>query len=61
MERDFVTTNEISKNADTVSRLDDVIGIKLLPIKEELDPTIAGAIGAGLFAKDLYDEEWKDD
>jgi hypothetical protein len=31
-----------------------------LPMKKEFDPIIAGAIGAGLFARDLYEKERKD-
>jgi len=59
-EKDFVITGGISKNVGIVKRLEDIIGIRALPMKKELDPIIAGAIGAGLFAKDLYHKERKE-
>jgi len=60
MERDFVITGGISKNVGIVKRLEDIISIKALPMKKEFDPIIAGAIGAGLFAKEFYEKERKD-
>ena len=60
VQEDFVITGGISKNVGIVKRLEDIIGIKALPMKKEFDPIIAGAIGAGLFARDLYEKEWKD-
>ena len=60
VERDFVITGGISKNVGIVTRLEDTIGIKPLPMKKEFDPIFAGAIGAGLFAEDLYEKERKD-
>jgi len=57
IERDFVITGGISKNIGIVKRLEYTIGIKALPAKNEFDPAIAGAIGAGLFAQDLYGKE----
>jgi len=59
VEKDFVITGGIAKNIGIVKRLEDIIGVKALPMKEELDPIIAGGIGAGLFAKDLYIKECK--
>jgi len=60
VERNFLITGGISKNVGIVKRLNDIIGIKALPMKKELDPIIAGAIGAGIFAKDLYEKERRD-
>jgi bzd-type benzoyl-CoA reductase Q subunit len=60
VQEDFVVTGGISKNVGIVKRLEDIIGVKALPMKKEFDPIIAGAIGAGLFAKDLYEKELKD-
>lgn len=59
MEKDFVITGGIAKNVGIVKRVEDVIGLKALPMKEGLDPMIAGGIGAGLFAMDLYERERK--
>jgi bzd-type benzoyl-CoA reductase Q subunit len=59
VERDFVITGGISKNVGIVKRLESIMGIKALPMKKEFDPIIAGAIGAGLFAKDFYQKERK--
>jgi len=58
-EKDFVITGGIAKNVGIVKRLEDMIGLKALPMKEGLDPMIAGGLGAGLFAKDLYERERK--
>jgi len=60
VERDSVITGEISKNVGIVKRLESIIGIKALPTKKEFNPIIAGAIGAGLFAKDFCEKERKD-
>jgi len=60
VQKDFVITGGISKNVGIVKRLEDIIGVKALPMKNEFDPIIAGAIGAGLFARDLYEKERKD-
>jgi len=57
VEKDFVITGGIAKNVGIVKRLEDMIGVKALPMKEEFDPMIAGGIGAGLFARDLYEKE----
>lgn len=53
VEKDFVITGGISKNIGIVKRLEDIIGIKSLSARNELDPALAGAIGAALFAWDL--------
>ena len=57
VEKDFVITGGIAKNVGIVGRLEDIVGVKALPMKEGLDPIIAGGIGAGLLAKDLYEKE----
>ena len=59
VEKDFVITGGIAKNVGIVKRVEDTIGLRALPMKEGLDPMIAGGIGAGLFAKDLYERERK--
>ncbi|MEM2100113.1 MAG: benzoyl-CoA reductase, bzd-type, subunit Q [Thermoproteota archaeon] len=59
-EKDFVITGGQSKNIGIVTRIESITGIKPLPApnwKENgLDPMIAGAIGAALFAKALYEK-----
>jgi len=57
VERDFVITGGIAKNIGVVKRLEEIIGIRALPMKEGFDPMIAGGIGAALFAKALYEKE----
>ena len=59
VEKDFVITGGIAKNIGIVKRVERIIGIEALPMKEELDPMIAGAIGAALFAKALHEREQK--
>jgi bzd-type benzoyl-CoA reductase Q subunit len=59
VEKDFVITGGIAKNIGIVRRLEDIIGIKALPMKEGFDPMIAGGIGAALFAKALYERQQK--
>jgi len=62
-ERDFVITGGQSKNIGIVSRVENILGVKRLPVPnlEEtgLDPISAGAIGAALFAKALYEKSRK--
>jgi len=59
-EKDFVITGGQSKNIGIMTRIENIIGLKCLPIptyKENgLDPMIAGAIGAALYAKALYEK-----
>ncbi|MEM2385711.1 MAG: acyl-CoA dehydratase activase [Candidatus Bathyarchaeia archaeon] len=59
-EKDLVITGGQSKNIGIVSRVEEVTGIKPLPPpnwKENgRDPMAAGAIGAALFAKALYEK-----
>jgi bzd-type benzoyl-CoA reductase Q subunit len=61
--RDFVITGGQSKNIGLVHRVENILGIKRLPVPrlEETgrDPTAAGAIGAALFAKALYEKSLK--
>jgi len=52
VEADFAITGGISKNIGVVKRIEDRIGLKALEPK--LDPQMAGAIGAALFADGLY-------
>jgi bzd-type benzoyl-CoA reductase Q subunit len=59
VEKDFVITGGIAKNIGVVRRLEEIIGIKALPMKEGFDPMIAGAIGAALFAKALHERQQK--
>jgi bzd-type benzoyl-CoA reductase Q subunit len=59
-ERDLVITGGQSKNIGVVSRVENILGIKTLPTpdwKENgRDPMAAGAIGAALFAKALFEK-----
>jgi benzoyl-CoA reductase subunit A len=59
VEKDFVITGGIAKNIGVVRRLEKIIGIKALPMREGYDPMIAGAVGAALFAKALYERQQK--
>ena len=55
IEKDFVVTGGVAKNTGIVSRLERNLGIK--PLEPKLDPILAGAMGAALFAKALYEKE----
>jgi len=55
IEKDFVVTGGGAKNTGIVSRLERNLGIKSLEPK--LDPILAGAMGAALFAKALYEKQ----
>jgi len=55
IEKDFVVTGGVAKNTGIVSRLERKLGIK--PLEPKLDPILAGAMGAGLFAKALYEKQ----
>jgi benzoyl-CoA reductase subunit A len=63
LEKEFVITGGQSKNIGIVSRIENIVGIKCLPMPNwrdsGLDPMIAGAIGAALFAKALYEKAQK--
>ena len=62
-EKDFVITGGQSKNIGLVHRVENILGIKRLPVPDfeesGLDPASAGAIGAALFAKALYEKSLK--
>ncbi len=51
MEKDFVITGGIAKNIGIVKRLKRDLGIEALPAT--IDPQIAGALGAAIFARGL--------
>lgn len=55
MEKDFVVTGGVAKNMGIVTRLERILKIK--PLEPKMDPILAGALGAGLFAKALYEKE----
>ena len=57
VEKDFAITGGIAKNIGVVQRLEKEMGIKALTA--ELDTQIAGALGAALFAKGLWEKEHK--
>jgi bzd-type benzoyl-CoA reductase Q subunit len=63
IEKDFVITGGQSKNMGVVKRIEKLIGLNCLPMPKnqnrELDPITAGAIGAALFAKALYEKSLK--
>jgi len=54
---DFVITGGIAKNRGIVERLEGHLGIKSL--KTDVDYQLAGAIGAALFGKVLYEKKMK--
>ena len=62
-EKDFVITGGQSKNIGIVHRVEEILGIKRLPVpsleQTGLDPVSAGAIGAALYAKALYEKSLK--
>jgi len=55
IEKDFVITGGVAKNMGVVQRLERILKIKSLEPK--MDPILAGALGAGLFAKALFEKE----
>ena len=57
VEKDFVITGGVAKNMGIVLRLERLLKLKALEPK--LDPILAGAIGAGLFAESLMKKEQK--
>jgi len=60
LEPALVITGGQSKNVGIVSRVEAALGVKCLSMPNwregGLDPMIAGALGAGIFAKALYDK-----
>jgi bzd-type benzoyl-CoA reductase Q subunit len=64
LEKELVITGGQSKNKGIVTRLETILGVKTLPTpqwREEgnLDPMVAGAFGAALLAKALYEKAQK--
>ena len=63
LERELVITGGQSKNIGIVSRIETVLVVKCLPMpnwqENGLDPMVAGALGAALFAKALYEKTQK--
>lgn len=63
LKEDFVITGGQSKNIGIVKRIEEILGVKRLPVPnwEEtgLDPMAAGALGAALFAAALYTKSSK--
>ncbi|MDR3561688.1 MAG: benzoyl-CoA reductase, bzd-type, subunit Q [Negativicutes bacterium] len=57
VEEDFVITGGIGKNKGVVQRIETDLGLKAL--KTSYDYQIAGALGAALFAKVLYEKNPK--
>jgi len=57
VEEDFVITGGIAKNRGVVERLEKGLGVESL--KTDVDYQIAGALGAALFAKVLYEKSLK--
>jgi len=55
LEKDFVITGGVAKNMGIVTRLEKIL--KTTPLEPKMDPILAGALGAGLFAKALYEKE----
>jgi bzd-type benzoyl-CoA reductase Q subunit len=62
VERDFFITGGIGKNIGVTRRIEKLIGVEAvkLPPDSVLDPQIAGALGAALFAHSLYRKENRD-
>jgi len=60
LQKELVITGGQSKNIGVVSRIETALGVKCLPIPDwrenGLDPMVAGALGAALFAKALYEK-----
>jgi bzd-type benzoyl-CoA reductase Q subunit len=55
VEKDFVITGGVAKNAGIIERLERLLGVK--PLKPNIDPILAGSLGAALFAKALYEKQ----
>ena len=60
LEKDLVITGGQSKNLGIVTRIENLLGVKCLPMpnwrENGLDPMVAGAIGAALLGKALYEK-----
>lgn len=57
VEPELAITGGISKNIGVVKRVEDKLGIKAAKPEKGIDPQLAGAIGAALFAKALYERQ----
>jgi len=61
IEKEFVITGGQSKNIGIVKRIERLIGFNCYPLPNSrnyaMDPQLAGAIGAALFSKALYEKE----
>lgn len=55
VKEDFVVTGGVTNNLGIVQRLERILKVK--PLEPKMDPILAGALGAGLFAKALYEKE----
>lgn len=55
IEKDFAITGGVSKNQGIVQRLERLLNVK--PLSHKIDPILAGAVGAGLFAKALQEKK----
>jgi bzd-type benzoyl-CoA reductase Q subunit len=62
VEKDFFITGGIGKNIGVTRRIERLIGVEAvkLPAGSALDPQIAGALGAALFAHSLHRKENRD-
>lgn len=60
VEREFVVTGGQSRNVGVVTRIERALGFSRLPVAEYaqtgLDPMVAGAIGAALYAKAFHEK-----
>ena len=52
VEKDFAITGGIAKNKGIVKRIERILGVEAL--EPRIDPQIAGALGAALYAQALY-------
>ena len=63
LEKELVITGGQSKNVGIATRIENILGVKTLPTpnwrEDGLDPMVAGAIGAALLAKALYEKAQK--
>jgi len=55
VEKDFVITGGVTNNVGIVQRLEKILKIK--PLEPQMEPILAGALGASLFARALYEKE----